>query len=44
LAVEEPPSRPASPKEFDADDEYQVVDPPPPSPGTASLTESDHGP
>jgi hypothetical protein len=45
LVVEEPPSRPASPTEFDADYEYQVVHPPLPSPGSASATEfdADHG-
>jgi hypothetical protein len=42
LVVGEPPSRPASPTEFDADHEYQMVHPSPPSPGSASLIESDH--
>ncbi|KAF8490543.1 hypothetical protein F5888DRAFT_1909909 [Russula emetica] len=42
LGVEEPPSRPASPTtEFDTGDGFQVLHTPPPSPGTASLTESD---
>jgi hypothetical protein len=42
LVVEEQPSRPASPTEFDAGHEYQVVHPPPPSPGSASPTEPDY--
>jgi len=42
LVVEEPPSRPASPIEFDADHEYQVVHPPPPSLRSASPAETDH--
>jgi hypothetical protein len=41
LMAEEPPSRPPSSTESDADHEYQVVDPPPPSTGSASPVESD---
>ena len=41
FVVEEPPSRPSSPAESDADHEYQVVHSPPPSPGLASPIESD---
>ena len=42
LVVEEPPSRTASPTEFDADHASQVVNSPPPSPGSASTTESEN--
>ena len=41
LVVEEPPSRSASTTGFDTDHEYEVVHPPPPSPGSASPTKSD---
>jgi hypothetical protein len=42
LVAEEPPSRPASPIQFDAGHEYELVRPPSPSPGSAPATESDY--